>query len=91
MRRYCCALKQRKTGRGQVGLTQQEVLQSMGLAHGKLSAHRPLIMELMLWLMMRVELHCSSGDFEPLSDATGCAVAAVIFGFVSGRLAASQG
>jgi hypothetical protein len=46
-------------------------------------------MELMLWLMMRVELH-SSGDFEPLSDVVGCATVAAIFGF-SGRLAASQG
>jgi hypothetical protein len=94
MQRYCCALvKQHRIVRGQVGLTQQEVLLSKGLAPGTLNVHRPLIMELMLWLMMRsVVLHCSSDDFATLSGVTGCvAVDAVIFGFELVRLAASQG
>lgn len=60
--------------------------------HETPNVHRPLIMELMLWLMMRSEvLDCSSDDFETLSGATGCAAVAVIFGFALVRFAAIQG
>jgi hypothetical protein len=50
-------------------------------------------MEAMLWLMIRLGVHCSSGDFETPSGVTGsgCVAVVAIFGFVLVRFAASQG
>lgn len=89
----CCEpVKLRRSVQGPTVQRQQEALQSTDLMLGRQSVHLPLIMELMLWLMMRSAVfRCSSDDFELLSGDEGCVVS-VIFGcFGLPHFAASQG
>lgn len=95
MRQRCCyaPMKPHMISRDPVGQTRLTVPLSRGSMHGRLSAHRPLIMELMLWLMMRSALlHCPSGG--ALSGAEGCCAvvaAAALFGLRSAHFGGSQG
>lgn len=84
-------MTRRRISRGRAGLRRQVARLSKGSAHGTLSAHRPLIMELMLWLMMRSAVLRSSGDFGAASDDEDGDAAGAIFGFALVHLAASQG
>lgn len=92
---YCCCCccylqaKLRRILQGPIVLTLPEVLLLLrDWVLEKLNVHRPLIMELMLWLMTRslVGLLRSSGDFEmrrPSDGGGGATAAEVIFGFDS--------
>lgn len=88
---YCVLVMPRRILRVLIGQMRLAGLPLMGSEHGMLNAHLPLIMELMLWLMMRsAVLHCSADGSTLLSDAEDWTVA-VIFGFALVHFAVSQG
>lgn len=91
-RHYCCVpVMLHKILLNLVELMQPAMQQSMDSMPGTLNVHRPLIMELMLWLMMRsAVLCCSSDGFDSVSDDEGCAVAE-IFGFALVHFVGIQG
>lgn len=91
----CCCEQEKlhRSVRGLTGPTPLIMPQWMDLMREMQNVHRPLIMEWMLWLMMRSEvLHSvSDDDFVTPSGAEDCCAVEVIFGFALVHFGGSQG